>query len=109
MCLFYTKPSNEVFYFLEWPHTPNTISLIPKNCADNGAEEYYEDVVPIEAMHHQRQIQPVKQGGEECIEEISWKQQLAQLNVVLKHADFYLSDQLVVSADFLLLNQTQLT
>ena len=59
-------------------------------------------------MNHKRQIQAIEYRGKQGIEEEPWKQQLPKLHVMPQHTNFNLADQHVVSADFLLRNQTQL-
>ncbi len=58
-------------------------------------------------MNNQRQIQPIKQRTKQRIEKVPWKQQLTQLYIMLQYANLNLTNQNVMSADFLLLHQPQ--
>ena len=59
-------------------------------------------------MNNNQQVSRIEHGWEQGVKEEPWKQQLSQLDVVAEHPNFYLTHQNVVSADFLLFNQTQL-
>ena len=56
MFLFDAKPTNIVFYLLEWTHTPNPISLIPENRAYDATKQKYENIVTGKAVNHNRQV-----------------------------------------------------
>ena len=59
-------------------------------------------------MNYNQQVSRIKYGWEQGVEEEAWKQQLAQLYIMPKDTDFYLTNQHVVAANILLFNQAQL-
>lgn len=101
---FYPKPEYRLFQLLVRSHGPDAKCLVPEYNAYDGSEREDEEVFAAETLHEQRQIRYVYGGGENCVEEVSWKQQLAQFHVVPEHADFDFANQEVVSADVLFPN-----
>jgi hypothetical protein len=59
-------------------------------------------------MHQREDVNKIERGGENRIEEISWKKNFPKLYEVPKNTDFDFTHQGVVTAHILLLHQTQL-
>jgi len=82
-----------LFQFLERAHSPNAVRLIPEYNADDGSEHGDEKVLAHEQILCQKhQVSGVENGGENCVEKVSWEQQFAKFHVVAEHADFNFAD-----------------
>ena len=108
MNLFYPKLQNTLFQLLERSQRPHAIRFVPEYGADDGSERGNEQVLACETLHQKQEISHVENGGEKPVEKVSWKEKLAQLNVVPQHTYLHFADQNIVAAYVLFLNQPQL-
>ena len=91
--VFYSKLQNTLFQQLERSHRPHAICFVPEYGADDGSENGDEQVLAHEQVLNQKQeISQVENCGENGVEKVSWKKQLAQFHVVAEHADFHFAD-----------------
>ena len=106
--LYYPKRQNSLFWSLERSHRPYAVRFVPEYGADHGSERNHEEVLAAETMQEKHEESHVEYGGEHRVEEVPWKKQPAQLYVMSQYSNLNLTDQNIMSADLLLLNQAQL-